>query len=232
MLISHSKKFIFTKTVKTASTSIEVYFERFCSDIDGLTECHGGKHFLPEFRDENESSFGIVGFRGLEKDRLIKKPMWFHHMSALQIKNQIGSQIWNEYTKFFVIRNPYDKVLSIFFHFYIYRNNIKINNIDSIDLFRKWVKKGQGIIIDRDKYVINGVIITDTFIRYENLKPDLEKICKILDIPFDLSQLPSYKSGFRPINSSLSDFYDYESINIINELFSFEFEHFNYDHLT
>jgi len=30
MLVSHLKKFIFIKSMKTASTSVEVYFERYC----------------------------------------------------------------------------------------------------------------------------------------------------------------------------------------------------------
>ncbi len=30
MLVSHRHQFIYTKTHKTASTSVEAYFERFC----------------------------------------------------------------------------------------------------------------------------------------------------------------------------------------------------------
>lgn len=30
MLISHRKRFIFTKTAKTAGTSVESYFEQYC----------------------------------------------------------------------------------------------------------------------------------------------------------------------------------------------------------
>lgn len=36
MLVSHRYKFIYTKTVKTASTSVESFFERFvCQRVNG-----------------------------------------------------------------------------------------------------------------------------------------------------------------------------------------------------
>ena len=34
MLVSHSKKFIFLKTMKTAGASVEIYLERYCVPLD------------------------------------------------------------------------------------------------------------------------------------------------------------------------------------------------------
>jgi len=57
MLISHQKKFIFTKTARTASTSIEIFFERFCMPEDQWE--------MQEAREVHESEEGIIGFRGI-----------------------------------------------------------------------------------------------------------------------------------------------------------------------
>ena len=38
MIISHSKKFIFLRTIKTASSSIEIFLSQFCDKDDILTE--------------------------------------------------------------------------------------------------------------------------------------------------------------------------------------------------
>ena len=56
MLVSHRYKFIFTKTVKTAGTSIESYFEKYCMPEGEWKESHN--------REEYVSETGIIGYRG------------------------------------------------------------------------------------------------------------------------------------------------------------------------
>jgi hypothetical protein len=56
MLIGHRKKFIYTKTAKTAGTSIESYFENFCMPENTW------KFSNP--REEYVSKEGIIGYRG------------------------------------------------------------------------------------------------------------------------------------------------------------------------
>ena len=92
MLISHINQFIYTKTAKTAGTSVESYFEKFCMPEDEWEFSHA--------RDEYVSKEGIIGYRG--NDARGKK--WVNHMSALEIRNNIGNSIWNSYFKFCVIR--------------------------------------------------------------------------------------------------------------------------------
>ena len=103
MLISHRKQFIYTKTAKTAGTSVEVYFEKYCMPEGAWEFSHS--------HDEYVSAEGIIGYRG--KHSWGKK--WRNHMSALKIKNNIGNSIWDKYYKFCVIRNPFDKLVSGFY---------------------------------------------------------------------------------------------------------------------
>jgi hypothetical protein len=89
VLISHRYRFIYTKTVKTAGTSVESYFERFCMPEGEWAYSHA--------REEYESPSGIIGYRGPEEP---PKSKWYNHMPAELIRQQIGTEIWNSYFKF------------------------------------------------------------------------------------------------------------------------------------
>src|SRR6185312_9079529 len=104
MLISHRYRFIYTKTNKTAGTSVEAYFERYCMP-DG--EWHPG-----HARDEYDSEAGVIGYRGENP----KNKRWYNHMPAALIRQQVGETVWNDYYKFCVIRNPWEKAISGFAH--------------------------------------------------------------------------------------------------------------------
>ena len=104
MLVSHRHKFIYTKTAKTGGTSVEVYFEPHCLPEGTWSFAHA--------RDEYVGKSGVIGVRGKGKG-----DEWFSHMPADQIRQKVGHKIWNEYFKFCVIRDPYDKVVSAF-HFF------------------------------------------------------------------------------------------------------------------
>jgi hypothetical protein len=56
MLIGHRKKFIYTKTAKTAGISIESYFENFCMPENTWK--------FSNSREEYVSKEGIIGYRG------------------------------------------------------------------------------------------------------------------------------------------------------------------------
>jgi hypothetical protein len=100
MLVSHRKQFIYTKTVKTAGTTVEAYFEKYC-----LPE---GEWRLSHARDEYAGPTGVVGYRGLNP----QGKQWYHHMPARAIKRRVGDDVWNSYFKFSVVRNPFDKLVS------------------------------------------------------------------------------------------------------------------------
>ena len=90
MIVSHSNKFIYVKSYKTASTSVEIFFERFCKNLD------------------------IVGYRGpnpVPEDRT-----WYNHMTPSQIKEKLDDDAaWNSYLKFGCVRNPWDRIVSSYF---------------------------------------------------------------------------------------------------------------------
>jgi hypothetical protein len=230
MLVSHLKRFIYTKTAKTAGTSIEVYFEPYCTPEGEWRFQHG--------HTEYESDSGIIGYRGKKNGE--KK--WFNHMPAAMIQRQLGQAIWEEYFKFCVVRNPFDKLVSAF-HFAEaqksravagekWRAGVK-NPADSVhqlpieERFRSWILQG-AFPIDRGAYTIDGKICMDYFIRYEDIKNGVQHVCQVLEIPFEPERIPSLKAGFRPRGLSLRDYYSPETIQLVVERYAFEFDNFGY----
>lgn len=239
MLVSHSKKFIYTKTVKTAGSSVKTYFEPYCFP-DGAWEKSNP-------REEHISEYGIVG-RGYRGAAAKGVYTYTNHMSAHKIKEKVGDDVWNDYFKFCVVRNPFDKLVSEFY----WERNVRIDKTlptkikkilkkilrrpgvlddidhpDAVKAFRSWIARGGGNV-DRDKYVMDGKICVDYVIFQENLQEGIKEVCSILDIPFKLEEIPSLKSGIREQKLSLSELYDQQTIERVKEKFNFELEHFGY----
>jgi hypothetical protein len=220
MLVSHRKKFIYTKTAKTGGTSVEVYFEPYCMPEGAWSFAH--------VRAEYVSQTGIIGFRGKGTGGL-----WYNHMPGQQIRNQLGEKVWRDYFKFCVIRDPFDKLVSAF-HFFETRPQASAaagrGNSDPaavVKRFRDWVRLGKGLD-DRDKYLIDGQVCVDYFIRYEELHAGIRHVCATLDIPFEPERLPHLKGGFRPANLRLCDYYDAKTSDVVRRQYRFEIEHFGY----
>ncbi len=219
MLVSHSHKFIYTKTSKTGGTSVEVYFERFCMPEGDWTFKDG--------RDEYISESGIIGFRGSSKDKH-KKYKWWNHMPASLIKERIGEEIWASYFKFCVVRNPYEKAISHFYFFGQKNPPVQVNNLkNEQELFESWLQSSQPVI-NKDKYMIDEKFCLDDVIRYETLTTDLERICIQLNITWDPTLLPTLKKGIRPQNATVENLYTKKSRKLVESLYRFELDYFGY----
>ncbi len=237
MLISHRKQFIFTKTIKTAGTSVESYFEQYCMPEGEWHESHT--------RDEYISEAGIIGYRGLSPGGSI----WYNHMSAERICDLISQDIWDCYFKFTVVRNPFDKLISRFvmrekakqYYSYIQRLNAfakqildigapidRVKGKTEIERFRCWIRKG-GAVIDRDKYIIDGQECVDYFIRFENLHKGMKHVCNHLSIPYEPLRIPEFKKRKEHHSIQIRDYYDHETEQIVQKLYYWELERFGYD---
>ena len=102
VLISHRFKFIYIKNMKVAGTSIEAYFEKYCMDPNK-------DHIVEHKLDSSITEYGIVGNREGGK-----RTKYFEVMGAQTIKKYIGDDIFNSYFKFCAVRNPYDKMVSLY----------------------------------------------------------------------------------------------------------------------
>jgi hypothetical protein len=239
MLVSHRKKFIFTKTMKTAGTSVESYFEPHCFPP--------GQWQASENREVYESETGVVGYRGPQVKTADRK--WYNHMSAQKIRDQLPRQVWDQYFKFTVIRNPYDKLVSGFYWYnhlrpadtWSRRVGVAARKLigrakpidcaegkTDIERFRSWLRAG-GSVSDQSVFLIDGKCCVDFFIRYEHLHEDIQEACHRIGIEPTVENLPQMKSGIRSKAYKTSDYYDAASIRIVKQRYAFEIERFGYE---
>lgn len=122
------------------------------------------------------------------------------HLTGKEIIAKIGKQKWESAYKFTVVRNPWDKVVSL----YEYRRKKNKTKIASSGMtFTEWVKLTHGHA--RDPYYYNNIksfqaqvewlkddqdeIAIDFIARFESLKSDFDKIKSATGIRADLPHL-------------------------------------------
>ena len=181
MLLSHTHKFIFIKTLKTAGTSIEVELSKLMSDEDIVTPIR-------------PQEIGHIP-RNFEWDHTETPPVkkFYNHMTAMDIKRKIGDEIFNNYFKFCIEREPVDKCIS---HYSMVKNSPTHNTETHQLSWNEYVLAGD-FPVDTEKYTDNrGKLIVDKIIRYENLEKEILEVSHKLNIGLEKITTRA-KSGFR-----------------------------------
>lgn len=230
MIISHTHKFIFIKSVKTAGTSIEAVLSNHCSGDDIVTPLNDFRHNRDEkgrfiHRSMNADDYREIG----------------QHVDALTIKDRVPEHVWNEYFKFSIARNPWDRVVSYFF--WQMRNDPVIRPrrrfyhylgvpYDELAIIRKalseYVAKNEWMTNDAF-YTIDDELCVDYVIRYESLVDDFNEVCRRIGVP--AGELPRLKGGMRSKGHHYSEYFDAQTRSLVEErhrndlcLFGYKFE--------
>jgi len=223
LIISHKYKFIFIKTKKTAGTSIEVYLSNYCADNDIVTpiypkvESHIPRNYkgitfpVIETIKSNNIDAAIKIFK-----RSIKCNKYYNHIPAYRVKNNIMKKIWDDYFKFCVERNPWDKVVSLY-HLRQKPNNYKKSFIDFI--------QNSNLPLNYPLYTSKSdKVIVDRVIKYENLNGELSTVFKRLGVPFSGELQVKAKSNFRTDRRHYQEYYNDNTREIIKNTYSKEIE--------
>lgn len=234
MIISHAHKFIFIKSFKTAGTSIDSTLSNFCSGEDIVTPMNDFIHNRNEKGEFIHKSMNAEDFIKLDLPNL-------QHVEAQTIKNMVAPEVWNDYFKFSIARNPWDRAISYFYwntrndpalkpkkKFY-HHLGVPYDELDQLrKLFSEFIKNTT-LPSNDPFYVINDELCVNAVIRYENLIEDYAKICNQLGLAS--SELPRLKGGIRATKHHYSDYYDEESKEIVAKqhkndirLFGYKFE--------
>lgn len=209
MLVSYVHRFIYIKTIKTASTSVEAALTRFCLSPEqvGLPPPRIGKWF-----PTRESEYGIVGSSG----NGAPPQTWWSHMSAQHIQARLPAEVWNTHYKFCCVRNPWDKVVSVY---YFRHEDARNQPLDVGRVrFREWLLGGAPLSSDFARYAINGKPVVDRFIRHESIVADFAAVCQDVGVP--VPDLPNLKGGLRPTDRPYTAYYDAESREHVARLFA------------
>lgn len=226
MIISHSRKFIFIKSAKTAGTSLEAALSNFCGGRDVVTP------------------LGDYSFNKDETGRWVHRPMnsdgFEQHDWASTIHDKIESGVWDAYLKFSIVRNPWDRVVSLFTwkarKDAAFRDQVKHltaagdRNAELGFIRARFSEFLKGDWQTNDRfYYIDDQYCLDHILRYEHLQTDTFDLCRRLGLPE--IDLPRLKSGFRPGELHYSDYYDDAAMRLVADrherdirLFGYAFE--------
>lgn len=236
MLVSHKHKFIYTKTKKTASTTVAAFFTQYCTSKLILEQS--------DSIDENHDDAGIIGRR--VQGKFTTEHKFGVNTTILDIKKFLGEQKFNEYFKFTVVRNPFDRFISI----YYFTRNIEPHLKWLIDLrwraihyrpkiggdiqrFRLWARQFAGMekdyLCDKNMYMINNKNVMDFYIKQENLCDDIKEVCDRVGIKHNDNNILKFKSQYRKDREDYKKFYTDKEIEIVKNCFHTELTTFKYD---
>jgi hypothetical protein len=222
MIISHKYKFIFIKTRKTAGTSIEAYLSQYCHRGDILSpfgrpvDIHVPRNYKGYFNPIPE----IIVTRGKGLKKALKhfrrQRKFYNHIPAHQVRARISRRIWNNYFKFCVERNPWDKTLS---HYFFMKQ--KINHISSLE---DYLKAGLFCLNypSYTGYQDPDTLLVDRIVKYEKLMDELAEIFGMLGVPFNNSLNVKAKGSYRKDRRHYRDVLTAEQKKIIEHIFEKE----------
>jgi hypothetical protein len=222
MLVSHPKQFIYFKTKKTASTSVEIFFEPYCVPDGHVPQHSTGQRISP---------IGIVGSR---REGTARGDMFFNHMPAIMLLERIGLSRFNAYFKFCNVRNPFDKMMSRFWWVLSERGTdtayLQYSFAEVRDRFNRYILETdeRRLANDRLSYFIGREAVADDYIRYEHLPEDVERVCARLDVRFDPALIGRYNGGVRHIDEPFPAFYDKDAAEKVARIFAWDIKTFGY----
>jgi len=247
MIISHSRKFIFLKTRKTGSTSVEIALSNFCSQQDIITP------ITPRDERQRLTSGGVCrnfsSNRKLElkyirdltantaystiPEGLAQAQIYYNHMSLGELHKVFQGKI-AEYKTITIERHPYEKAVSLANFILGYASYIKgkalFANIDQI-------KNKINEIIDNEDfkrnlcnwhiYSLNNTFAVDYILQHDKLEEDFLSLCNELGFDEDVI-LPKAKVGDRDKNISADELLTQSQKHKIQEICANEFAYFKY----
>ena len=182
MIISHKWKFIFLRIPKTGSTSIQIELSKLC----------GPKDVISPLRFRNDPAGEQAGFAGAQnyeeliaherrRDRLRllllrRQPRNLRHATAAQIRRFAGRQVWDEYLKFCVVRNPFDRAISLWA--WRFKNKSHKPSLDDFILAFPADK-----LATWHRYTIGNRLVMSAVCHFETLQTDFDAVLHALGLP-------------------------------------------------
>jgi hypothetical protein len=235
MIVCHRYKFIFLKTRKTAGSSLEIALSRLCDRRDIVTPIReeqlrkeeggrAGKLVMTWWRRHSvkEVIKNMIKFP-LPNKKLNKKVLFRNHVTASHVKRHIPSQIWNNYLKITIERNPWDKAISR-----LYWSRYNLEEVNKTDILEELAERKPPVLSDWNIYTINNEIAVDRVLFFENLSEDFKNLTKELGV--ENLNLPKTKAKgeFRKDDRSYREILSEYDAELIDKVCKREIDTFGY----
>jgi len=194
MIVSHRHRFIFIKTRKTAGTSVEIALSKFCGAEDIISP-------LSKSDERIRQELGYPGPQNVPVPfsrhtirtwlKLSLHPRgrnFYNHMRASVARHGLPRNVWDNYFKFTVERNPWDKAISLY--------HWRMRGEASPPTLSQFLQSGHKHLSNFDLYAIDGQIAMDHVCQYENLAEEMEMLAERLGLD-DVPALPNAKGNIR-----------------------------------
>ncbi|MCK5525337.1 MAG: sulfotransferase family 2 domain-containing protein [Thiomargarita sp.] len=206
MIISNKHQFVFVAIPKTATHAI-----RFAL-----------RQHLDEKTDWEQ--VGLFVKKSLPFESLAK--LGNGHIKCTEIQPFLEQNTWNNYFKFTIVRNPYDRFIS--YCFFMNREDITFKKY-ALERMKKIIvnkKVHQNLWFIPQYHFItdnNGELMVDFVGKYENLVNAHQHICTKIGIPSE--QLPRIN---RSIHNNYAEYYDDELRQAVFEFYQPDFDLLGY----
>ena len=182
---------------------------------------------------ELSQEFGWPFKSGIVEDYHYFLPEIIHHRTAQDMRMCLEPLLWQKIFTFSVIRNPWDRYLSLFFVYFKLGSSSPIqHDPDKLGpIFKRWLTQVLPRIptpISAEAYLLDedGNMMVDFVARYENRQADLAYIGETINCP----QLRREQkvAEFIPGVCHYSEYYDSELRDFVAEIAKWEIANFNY----
>jgi len=255
-MISLDKKFIFMHIPRTGGTSVEnSVLSNYAYYLESELESDNPNTFIQkywggEFLDKRQANYNDGSLT--EKGMLVGKHFnLYEYYLAFTNKHDIdkyfaeqdaGDTLRNpldDFYRFTIVRNPWDRIVSYFFA------AAKEYNEEN---FKHFVSMGQYVFTDNERpdyfkddlalifnthsissWLNNDSSLFDHFMRFENINEDFKTVCEDLDI--DYEELPHVNKTTEKKNH-YSYYYNDETRAIVAENYADDIKNFGYEYET
>lgn len=210
MLISHRHRFIFVHVPKNAGISIGEALAPF-GDVPPRTPFRRALSKLPVPENPHKASFGL-------------------HASARWAKMKLPAEVFDGYLKFAVIRNPYDRAVSLY-HFLTQKESHHRHATVKDMTFHRFLEHVGEKHWRHDETQLrcvgdrSGRILLDRILRFETLDRDFAALAAELGLP-GAPRLPRSNTSEHGAHTEYLD--DPKTRALLERLFAVDFEAFGY----
>jgi hypothetical protein len=207
MPVNHGLKVIFIHIPKTAGTAVE-----HALGMHGELSDIGIERYLNQ-----EMNYNLLFGGGLQ------------HFNARLIRKYLGKNRFDEYYKFTIVRNPYDRLVS-----FVGSRNGKWHKKEKLskEQFIDHLKQSQRIFksgsapLPRSQYeyvTFKGKLVVNSVLHFENLNNEIDDLSSELKFEIKLEhRMKSYHDDYR-------FYYDEYSKKLVRKIYKKDFDYFGYD---